>query len=112
MTRKIYLDEEFFGTKIGEITDDGRLFLGGESGRERLYGYVKQDGIYVEKGLYSREKVISFGRDGNMYLTRDEGMFTYGTKVGSLSDSGFIYDTAGRRIGEITQDDRDMGGTA
>lgn len=112
MTRKIYLDEGFFGTKIGEITDDGRLFLRDESGRERLYGYVEQDGIYVEKGLYSKEKVISFGRYGDMYLTRDEGIFTYGTKVGSLGDLGSIYDADGRRIGEITQGDRDMGGVS
>lgn len=102
MTRRIYLDKGFFGTYVGEITDDGRLFLVEEGAPDRFFGYVESDGIYVPAGLNGRTKLLEINEHGNLYLTCDSGIFTHGTKVGSVSKEGTLYDSNGRRVGHIT----------
>ena len=102
MTRRIYLDKGFFGTCVGEITDDGRLFLVEEGTPDRFFGYVESDGIYVPAGLSGRTKLIEINEHGNLYLTCDSGIFTYGTKVGSVSKDGTLYDSNGHRVGHVT----------
>lgn len=101
MSRRIYLDEGFFGTEVGEITDDGRLFLVRDERPDEVFGYVETDGIYVTAGL-KRTKIIEFGEDGEMYLACDSGVYTHGTKVGSVSQSGYVYDSDGGRVGWVT----------
>lgn len=100
MTRRSYLDEGFFGTPVGEVTDDGRLFLVGE-GPDSFFGYVEKDGVYVPAGLSSRTKLIDISDQGGLYLTCDSGAYSYGTKVGSVSERGLVYDADGRRFGQV-----------
>lgn len=104
MSRRIYLDEGFFGTRVGEITDDGRLFLVQDGRPDEMFGYVEEDGIYVPAGL-GRTRIIEFSERGEMYLTCDSGVYKYGAKVGSVSRSGYVYDADGRRVGWVTLPD-------
>lgn len=111
LTRTIYLDKGFFGTYVGEITDDGRLFLVEEGSPDRFYGYVEDDGIYVPAGIGGRTKLIDISKHGNLYLACDSGPFTYGTKIGSVSDDGTLRDSKDQRIGHITPWKKNSGGS-
>lgn len=101
MAKRIVLDKGFFGTEVGEITDSGRLHLKQSDGTSTYYGDIEPDGIYAERGWAGREKIVDISSSGNLYLTRDSGMFTHGTKIGSITEDGTVRDARDRRIGEI-----------
>ena len=101
MTKRIVLDKGFFGTEVGEITDSGRLYLRQADGTSTYYGDIEPDGIYAERGWGGREKVVDISSSGNLYLARDSGVYTHGTKIGSISEDGTVRDARDRRIGEV-----------
>lgn len=102
MTRKIHVSEGFFGRDIAEIDDDGRILMPEGIWGHKVVGYLKDDGIYIDSGIMSQKRVIDIASDGNMYLTSDAGIFSYGTWVGRMAPDGKLYDRDRRNYATIT----------
>ena len=102
MTRKIHVNEGFFGRDVAEIDDDGRILMPEGIWGHKVVGYLKDDGIYVDSGIMSQKRVIDIASDGNMYLTSDAGIFSYGTWVGRIAPDGKLYDRDRRNYATIT----------
>lgn len=101
----IHLNKGLFGTNIGEITDDGRIFFPDGLWGSKVVGYLYDDGIYVDSGLITKKKIVDIAKDGNMYLTHDEGLFTHGTWVGSIRSDGKVFNTKGENVVDLTGDE-------
>ena len=102
MTRKIHVNEGFFGRDVAEIDDNGRILMPEGIWGHKVVGYLKDDGIYVDSGIMSQKRVIDIASDGNMYLSSDAGVFSYGTWVGRIAPDGKLYDRDRRNYATIT----------
>lgn len=102
MTRKIHVNKGFFGKDVAEIDDDGRILMPEGIWGHKVVGYLKDDGIYVDSGIMSQKRVIDIASDGNMYLTSDAGIFSYGTWIGRIAPDGKLYDRDRRNYATIT----------
>lgn len=105
MAWRINLNKGIFGTNIGEISDDGRIFFPDGLWGSKVVGYLYDDGIYVEDGFITKKKIVDITKDGNMYLTRDEGLFTHGTWVGSIRSDGKVFNTRGENVVNLSGDE-------
>lgn len=101
MICRVYPAKSFFGTCIGENTDDGRLFFVEEGAPDCFFGYVESDDIFVPAGLGWRNELIEISEYGNLYLTCDSDIFTYERKVESVSKDGTLYDSKSHRVGYV-----------
>lgn len=105
MAWTIHLNEGIFGTNIGEVSDDGRIFFPDGLWGSKVVGYLYDDGIYVDGGFISKKKIVDISKDGNMYLTHDEGAFSHGTWVGTIRSDGKVFDTRGDNIIDLSGND-------
>lgn len=100
MARRIRLDKGFFGTDVGEISDDGRILIpDGILGKD-VVGRFRDDGIYIPDGFGER-KAVDLYPDGSLHLTKDKGLFRAGTRIGAIDPDGTLRDADGRRVGEL-----------
>lgn len=102
MARRIHFDKGFFGTDIGEISDDGRILFPDGIWGHRVVGFFEEDGIYIPDGL-TRKKVIDIYSDGSLHLTADKGLFHKGSKIGKIDPDGTLRSVEGRRVGELAE---------
>lgn len=103
MSRRIHLNDSFFGHDAGTIDDAGTIKLPDGIWGSQTVGYLERDGIYIPDG-WGRRKVIDISPVGNMFLMEDAGPFSHGTWVGSITPDGEVRDTDRRVVAELRKE--------
>ena len=92
-----------YGFKFLEIDDKNNIFDSSGTSKKCL-GYLKEDGIYVDSGLMSQEKVITFDDRGNVYSENSKGILFPRVKIASFDTEGNIYDESNTFVGRVIFD--------
>lgn len=78
------------GTYLGKIDDSGSVY----DDENRYVGRFDENGnFYTPSGIFSERKQFRVTEDGAVY--DDNGVFTYGNKLGSIDSDGTVRDPKG-----------------
>lgn len=92
MNKEIYRNEGFSKRYVGRINANGEIKVPDGIIGEDVVGEVRDDGVYVSDGIFSKKQIIEKTASGDLYLTQDRGIFGHGTYIGRIDDDGDVYD--------------------
>lgn len=101
--KKIQFFTDKYGYKFLEI-DDKNNIIDNSGWNNKILGYLKEDGIYVDSGSMSQKKVASLDHHGNVYSEDGKGLLYLGDKIASFDAKGNIYDENNHFVGRVIFD--------
>lgn len=98
--KKIHLNTDKYGFRYLEIDEAGNI-VNPAAKDNKIIAQIKDDEVYADVGIYSRKKKAAFGKYGDVYAADNEGLYTYGDKLFTISKYGNIFDKNNMLIGEV-----------